>query len=455
MTTPPVTDTAKQQSLMDEVETLLEGGFEYVEILSTDLAGNTFGKRYPAAELREFAIKGLSFPRAMYAQNIVAEAQDDYTGYGGEDGDPDIPVRLIPGSMGYVTWGDRPRAQALVTSVAPEDVPDPRRALETVLKQYDAANLKPVAAFELEFTLFDNERTQSGGVAEARNPITGARETSGMLSVDRLDGFEPFLHEVVENCKTQGVDTTSLCSEFAPGQFEINFPHYDDALAAADKAHLFRRTVRAIARKHGFIATFMAKPELERPSSGQHIHISVLDGNGNNIFNGGDKPTDALMHAIGGLQAGAKEAMLCWAPNLNSYRRFAAGSCTPTGPTWAFDHRHIAFRIPLATGNAWRIENRVPGADANSYLAIAATLASMLVGIQNKMQPTAETHGTPDLDHDNMPFSARAAIAAARSGSVIKPVMGEDFMNLYASHREGELDMFEDFITSRELDWYL
>ncbi|MEM6682450.1 MAG: glutamine synthetase family protein, partial [Pseudomonadota bacterium] len=308
---------------------------------------------------------------------------------------------------------------------------------------------------ELEFTLFDQATTKAGTLGPARDPMTGRSELHGMLNVDRLDGYEAFVEEVLANCDAQGIDTTAICSEFGNNQFEINFTHYEDPLKAADKAQLYKRTVKAVARKHGFLASFMAKPDLQLPSNGQHIHVSVVDEAGANIFSNGDTHTDTLMHAIAGLQAGAKDAMLCWAPNINSYRRFEPGFCVPTGPTWAYDHRHIAFRIPPGTGQAWRIENRLAGADANCYLSLAATLAAMLVGIDRKLTPSAETKGAPPLDYESLPLTIRDAIAAMRDGSVIKSILGADFIELYASYREGELDAFEGVITPRELDWYL
>ena len=447
-----MTDQAK---LMEEVEQMLSLGHDYVEVVATDFSGNLFGKRYPAHHLVEFAKYGLSLPRANFVLTKVAGDISEHTGMGYEDGDPDIAMGLVPGGMGVIGWGDRPRIQALITSTAEEDIPDPRRILKRVLNKFESLNLKPVVAFELEFTVFDAERTADGGLKDVVNPLTKASDRQGMLSVDRIDGFEDFVHEILENCASQGIDTSAICSEFAPGQFEINFTHYDDPLKAADLAQLYKRTVQAVGRKHGLIATFMAKPTLGQAGNGQHMHVSLVDETGKNIFDGGNQPTETLMHAIGGLQIGAKEAMLYWAPSVNSYRRFAHASCVPTGPTWAFDHRHVAFRIPPATGNAWRIENRIAGADANCYLTMAATLASMLVGIEEKIAPSEETKGAPDMDYDSLPLTIHDAIEATRSGNVIKPILGADFTKLYVSHRVGELEAFDHWISPRELDWYL
>lgn len=447
--------TTQQETLEDEIERMIGEGHEYVEVVATDLNGALFGKRYPASHLRNFAKNGLSLPRANFALSITGESIDDYTGLGMDDGDPDLALGLVPGGLSVIHWGSKPRLQALMTSTADYDWPDPRRVLARVVDRFKALDLNPVVALELEFTLFDGKRAANGQLNDPANPKTGELAKDPMFCLETMDGFEPFLDDVLKNCKSQGIETTAVCSELGVGQFEINFTHYDDPLLAADKAQLYKRTVKAVAREHGFIATFMAKPDLDKPSNGQHIHASVVDNDGNNIFSGGDKPTQALMHAIGGLQASAKEAMIYLAPSINSYRRFALASCVPTGPTWAFDHRHVAFRIPQAAGNAWRVENRLAGADANCYLSMASMLASMLVGLEQKMEPSEETKGVPEMDYSSLPLTMRDAIDAARDGSLIKPILGEDFVKLYANHREGELASFEDYISARELDWYL
>lgn len=428
---------------------------EQIDLLASDLAGNFFGKRYPIADLRKFAQSGLTIPRAMYVLSTTSESMAEAVGLGAEDGDPDMRVAIAPGSLAVVNWGDQPRAQALLQSDRSEKLVDPRRALSKVLECFDDRELKPVVAFELEFTYFENERASDGGLTTAINPRTGEPDKPTMLGSERLDDFESLLQETVSNCEMQGIGTGAICAEYGAGQFEINFPHYEDALLAADHAQLFRRTVKAVARKYGKRASFIAKPGIERAGNGQHLHVSVLNKNGDNIFSAGDTHADALMHAIGGLKATARESMLFWAPNINSYRRYAPQNCVPTGATWAFEHRHVAFRIPIAKEQAWRVENRVAGADANCYLALATTLAGILHGVVNKTSPGEETKGAPDMDDTDLPLTIRDAIFATRKSKILVDYLSSDFVSLFANHREGELNSLEDFISPRELDWYL
>jgi glutamine synthetase len=450
-------NATENHNLIEEVERFLKQNpdLDQVEVLCTDFAGNFFGKRYPIDQLRKFAIDGLAMARAMYVLSVTSASLDQLAHFGIDDGDPDIEVSLVPGSLSVVNWGNRARAQVLLTTNARDPLVDPRQALSRIVDLCKERELTPVAAFELEFTLFDYERADDGGVQPVINPKSGEADVPVMLGSDRLDGFENILDEIIANCESQGISTGAICAEYGLGQYEINFSHYDDLLKAADHAQLFKRTVKAVARKHGMRASFMAKPSLDCASNGQHIHCSVLDKSGKNIFDGGDKPSDPLMHAIAGLQAAAKECMLFWAPNVNSFRRFEPENSVPMGATWAHENRYVAFRIPIAKSGAWRIENRISGADANCYLSLAATLSGILHGLDNPTMPGDETVGAPEIADGTLPLNIRAAIQATRSGKILSRYFGAEFLTLFCDHREGELHDFERHISSRELDWYL
>jgi glutamine synthetase len=447
----------KHPEMLEEIESFLKQhpDLDQVEVLCTDLAGNFFGKRYPIEQLRKFAVDGLAMARAMYVLSVTSASLDELAEFGIDDGDPDIEVSLVPGSLSVVNWGNRPRAQILLTTGPGDPLVDPRQALARIVALCAERELRPVAAFELEFTLFDYERAENGGVQPVINPKSGEVDVPVMLGSERLDGFENVIDEIISNCESQGISTGAICAEYGLGQYEINFSHYDDLLRAADHAQLYKRTVRAVARKHGMRASFMAKPALDCAGNGQHIHISVLDKDGRNIFDGGDTPSDPLMHAIAGLQRAARECMLFWAPSVNSYRRFEPENSVPMGATWAHENRYVAFRIPLAKSGAWRIENRISGADANCYLSLAATLSGLLHGLDNPDNPGEETAGAPEKADGTLPLSIRTAIEATRSGDILNRYFGTDFIALYCNHREGELHEFERHISSRELDWYL
>ncbi|MEM8935182.1 MAG: glutamine synthetase family protein [Pseudomonadota bacterium] len=450
--------TARQDlSLKEQADAFVKQHphLDQLELLASDLNGNFFSKRFPYHQLPQLVENGLSVPRAMYVLSGTSESMADYVGMGEDDGDPDMLVDIAPGTLSITDWGEIARAQAVLHSRPSEVIVDPRRVLADVIDQCKKKGLNPVVAFELEYTYFEKDRAENGALKTVINPLTNEADTPTMLGAERLEGFESILNETIASCKAQGIGTSTVCAEYGAGQFEINFPHYENALEAADHAQLFRRAVKSVARKNNKRASFIAKYDPECAGNGQHMHVSMLNEKGENIFSGGDKPADALMHAIGGLKQASREAMLFWAPSLNSYRRFAPSNCTPTGATWAFEHRHVAFRIPLAKGNAWRVENRVPGADANCYLTMATMLAGMLYGIENQIDPGEETSGAPGMDSSLLPLSIRDAIKNTREGQILPNYIDEDFIALFANHREGELHSFEDFISPRELDWYL
>jgi glutamine synthetase len=203
-------------------------------------------------------------------------------------------------------------------------------------------------------------------------------------------------------------------------------------------------------------ASFIAKPLLECAGNGLHMHISVVDAKGKNIFATASKAHARLYHAIGGLLATMPAAMSFWAPNINSYRRYRGGtSCAPVSLTWGNENRTVAFRIPLAKQGAWRVENRVPGADANPYLAMAVTLAGMLHGIKNKLDPGEATEQAVVGRDENLPLDMRTALASTLDNKALGDIMGREFIELFCRHRAAEMTEFENHINAREYDWYL
>ncbi|MGD2173228.1 MAG: glutamine synthetase family protein [Gammaproteobacteria bacterium] len=428
-----------------------------VEVLSTDICGHFFGKRYPIDKLASFARDGLAMPASMFVLNTLGEPLDGIY-YGVDDGDPDAHFSLVAGSLCVNDWGNSPRAQVLATTCGAGDPAwfEPRYVLQRVVDRFAERGWRPTVAFELEFYLFDGKRDGNGGLRVARNPKTGRKDTATVLSSTRVGDFEAVIDEIVHACELQQIDTGAISSELGPGQFEINFNHHDDVLRAADETCLFKRTVIEVAKKHGFVGSFIAKPLLEQAGNGLHMHISVVDKNGENIFADGEQAHPRLHHAIGGLLETMSPAMSFWAPNVNSYRRYRGGiSCAPVSLTWGDENRTVAFRVPLAKNGAWRVENRVPGADANPYLAMAVTLAGMLRGIDEKLDPGPATTEAVTGRDEKLPLNLADALAATRASRVLVDSLGAEFVDLYCRHRAAELAAFENYIGAREYDWYL
>jgi glutamine synthetase len=245
-----------------------------------------------------------------------------------------------------------------------------------------------------------------------------------------------------------------LIKESAPSQYEINLYHCPDALQAADQAVMLQRAIRGVAKQHGYLATFMAKPFAEISGNGMHVHCSLLDEAGNNAFDDGKgKGTDLLRQAIAGCLVTMEESMLLFAPNQNSYRRFQRGTHAPLAPSWGYENRTVSVRVPADSPKATRLEHRVAGADANPYLVIAGILAGMLYGIKNKLEAPAPLEGNA---YDQLPPSLPRywpdALARFENSAFIRESFGDDFQKVFAILKQQELDEFDRQITLLEYD---
>jgi glutamine synthetase len=327
---------------------------------------------------------------------------------------------------------------------------DPRSALRAVAGRFDALGLRPVCALELEFYLLEERAARRPG-----GPSRAARDaTPGQVyGLEPLEGRAQFLSRLGECCAAQGLPAKSVISEYAPDQFEVNLGHLPDPVRAADHAFMLKRAVRAAARAHGLRATFMAKPLPRQASSGLHVHVSLVDEDGANLF---ARDEQALGHAVAGLQATMAESMLLCAPNANSYRRLRPLSYAPTAPTWGHNNRTVALRIPTGAAAARRIEHRVAGADANPYLVLAAVLAGMHHGLTHRLEPDAPTTGNAyEQTAPSLPLSWERAIETFAAATVLPGYLGDKLWRLYGVCRSAERDRFADVITPTEYAWYL
>ena len=332
---------------------------------------------------------------------------------------------------------------------------DPRRALAQVVERYRQRGLTPVVATELEFYLYDPSGTQPEPPC---SPITERRLGSdGALSLDELQHFDEFLDDVYDACFEQGIPADAAISENGAGQFEINMVHVGDALKAADDAVLFKRLVRGIARKHGLAATFMAKPYGDRSGSGFHVHFSLENEAGENLFdNGGDEGTPLMLNAVAGLLATMQENTLVFAPHENSYRRLLPGAHAPTSVAWGYENRTAAIRIPGGSSKARRIEHRVAGADTNPYLVLASILGGAFVGIDAGMEPMEPISGDAySMKLDHLPLDWATAIEAFRRGALVQEIYSKRLQTMLVESKMQELRRFARQVTDFEYDTYL
>ena len=431
-----------------------------VDAVFADLSGVMRGKRYPIDHLPKLFAGEVAMPASVFLLDVMG-ASHDPEGRGFSDGDPDAGVRVIPGSLKTVPWDERPSCQVLITLVGDDARPypfEPRNVLARVAERFAALDLQPVVAFELEFYLIDPERRADGAPQPPISPVTGTRETGTQVyGMAEIDAFAALLDDVAKACAGQDIPTAAMTAEYAPGQYEINLRHVADPLLAADHCVLFKRAIKAVAQRHGVRATFMAKPYLDAAGSGLHLHVSLLDKTGRNVFDGGTAPASrTLEHAIGGILELLPESMAFLAPSVNAFRRYRPNLFVPVRRSWGYENRSTALRIPLGKGAARRIEHRVAGADANPYLSLAAALAGIHHGITKEIVPPPAFEGNAGFAVDeDLPFRPRRALERLLESEVLADYFGPEYPRVYAACKMRELDAFESHIGAREYAWYL
>jgi glutamine synthetase len=429
-----------------------------VDIVLPDLVGIPRGKRFDIAELDAALAGDAVFSSTLYAID-TAGANVDRSGLVWEEGDADRPIRLDIETLLPVPWSET-RAQIIGGLDDFDGTPffaDTRRLLGRVAEGFAAHGLVPVSALELEFYLLDPELDAAGmGQVPVTQRLGRRSRESEVYSFDRLAEVDDFLDTLRHYCNAQDIPAKGAVSEFAPGQFEVNLKHVTDPVTAADHALLFKRCVKAAAEATGFRACFMAKPFEDMAGNGLHIHLSLADETGRNVFAQGDAGDQLLRHGVFGLQQTMAESMLIFAPNANSYRRLQPLSYAPTAPTWGINNRTVALRVPAGPAIARRIELRTPGADANPYLATAAFFAGVLHGLEQKGDPGPPITGNAYAKaRRTVPTNWAEAITAFERNDRLTPYLGERFKKLYAACRRAEFDRFEARLTALDFEWYL
>ena len=437
---------------------------DVMELMIADLAGVLRSKRIRGAEFRKIFDDGFCLPGGAVLLNTLGEVVSGMA-FTADDGDPDIDARIVAGSLARVPWASRPTAQALFRFYTRDGKPffaDPRHVLERALEPLREMHLRIVMAAELEFYLLD-AKSDRPRARVSRIPGIGRPQVGPQVyHPDDLWDIENFLNDVNDACAAQQLPIGTTTSEYGAGQFEINLHHVDDPVLACDHAVLLKRVVKAIARKHGFVACFMAKPFAESAGSGLHIHLSLVDRKGNNYFSGGKEraaspPFSArFRHAVGGLAKTMPEATAIFAPNANSFRRLRPEMFAPVEPNWGSNHRNVALRVPVCDARNLRIEHRTSGADANPYLATAAILAGVHYGLKNRCDPGAMVaEGDVITLKSRLPNRWASAIDRFAKSRILPNYLGSDYCKAYVINRRAEEQSFNNVISDVDFDWYL
>ncbi|MBA1230750.1 glutamine synthetase [Pseudomonas viridiflava] len=373
--------------------------------------------------------------------------------YGSDDGD--LALVPDPAQVHRLPWSDQPRALAICDA---EELTgagcalSTRGQLKSVLSRYAEYGLAPVVATELEFFVFAPNPDPLQPFAPPVG-LDGRREQGySAFSINSNNGLRPFFNEVYACMAALGLPRDTFMHEMGVSQFEINLLH-GDPLLLADQTFLFKHLLKEVALKHGVIAVCMAKPLANTPGSSMHLHQSVVDAvSGRNVFSAEDgQSTPTFRHFIGGQQACMADFTALFAPNVNAYQRLCHPFASPNNACWSYDNRAAGLRIPASTPAARRVENRLPGADANPYLVIAASLAAGLYGIEQRVEPTAAVQGEIQVPEElTLPCTLHAALERLRCSHLAKELFGREFIEGYIASKTMELTSFLDEITPWE-----
>ena len=431
--------------------------FDSVRLAVCDLNGILRGKRFPLHSVEKLIKNGSRMPLSTSCIDIWGTDLND-SPFLFDSGDADGIVTPTGTGLIPVNWLERSTAILPCWMTDDQNRPsriDPRQILNGVLENYATLGLTPIIAFELEFYLLD---ASSEKPIVSKNPMTKNRLlNTSVLSIDELDSFENFFSDICIACKNHNIPSDTVISENGVGQFEINLTHTAKSLVAADHALYFKRIVRGVAQKHSLKASFMAKPFLNSAGNGMHLHVSVIDTAGDNIFdNKSPSGTKVLKNAVGGLLNSLHESTLIFAPHLNSYRRLKPGSHAPTSICWGYENRTASIRIPGGASENTRIEHRVAGADANPYLVAAAVLTSLLNGIEKEITAPDPIEGDSyTKNFDQIPSDWRTAIGIFRNGAFNRDFYSSTFIEVLSNLKMQELNTFEDRMEDFEVRTYL
>lgn len=438
---------------IEEAQAFLDANpaVQWIDAFIFDMNGIPRGKRIRRADVLGVAKNGIMMPSSVFIMDPLGNCVEE-TGRLWETGDPDHQCHLLAGTLVPVPVGDGRHAQA-VMAVDVRDELDPRTVLIDQVERLAGAGQTPVAAVELEF--YVTSRTNNGAFA-LHTPEGLSDDPSRPLTFgfEEMDTLCPFIDDIYRVCEVQRLPVDAVMQESGPGQFEINLKHRADAVAAALDGLLLKRAVKAAARAHGLEATFMAKPHHDWAGSGMHIHMSLLDKQGHNLF-AGDPISPLFRHALGGMRETMADFMAIWAQSANAYRRYVPKAYVSMAAHWGFNNRTVALRIPRGSAAATRIEHRVAGADANPYLVMACILAGVSHGIANKIDPGPAIEGNSELiDAPPLPTAWVNALDRFQQSDIVRGAFGAPFQDVYSRLKHTERSNFERIVTPLDHLWY-
>ncbi|MDG1118185.1 MAG: glutamine synthetase family protein [Flavimaricola sp.] len=425
-----------------------------VECVIADLPGIARGKAVPAAKWEKQ--QHFHLPNSIFFQTITG----DWGEAAGPEGfvEPDMILKPDLSTTTAAPWASDGTLQVIHDAYDQKGRPvgaAPRNVLRRVVDLYKARGWTPVVAPEMEFYLVGRNIDP----AKAIEPMMGrtGRPAAGRqaYSMTAVDDYGPVIDDIYEYAEIQGIEIDGITQEGGAGQLEINLRH-GDPIKLADEVFFFKRLIREAALKHNCFATFMAKPIEGEPGSAMHVHHSIIDTKGRNLFvgpQGGE--TDDFFHFIGGLQEHLPSVIAVVAPYVNSYRRYVRDHAAPINLEWGRDNRTTGIRIPVSPPEARRIENRLAGMDCNPYLCIAASLACGYLGMVNEIRPDKRFRGDAYEAENEIPQGLYSALDLFDEAKEIHEVLGPEFARVYSIVKRTEYNEFLQVISPWEREHLL
>ncbi|MET7619155.1 glutamine synthetase family protein [Streptomyces sp. NPDC005408] len=445
--------TDQSGQIQQQIEALAAQGIDVVRIAYPDLIGSDRGRDILLHHLPSATGHGLAFCRAIYHTGALGDHSDIPGGL--DAGMPDIAVRPDLSTLVPLPWepgvawciGDARDPETGLP--APES---PRDLLRRVTGQLAESGLTAVVGPELEYVLLDPDPGSSTGWRRY------AATPGNVYTVGRKGDPDGHLLRTLRHLHDLGIGVSGGNREFDGGQFEINLDH-SEALDAADRAFRFKAAVKELARAEGRLATFMAKPLNDGGGSGFHLHISVIDTDGTNVFDASDQPhglSGIAHHAIAGLLAHAPALAALFNPTINSYKRFGPDTAAPWLIDWGLDNRGAMVRIPPERGSGARLEMRLGDATANPYLAIAGLVAAVHLGIRSAAEPPAPMsgYGYDPASAPKLPTHLGDALDALEADHELTEALGKPFVDAFLTFKRDELARFRRHVTDWEFREY-
>jgi glutamine synthetase len=440
-----------------------EGKIEFVKVGAADVEGVFRGKRVAAQFFLDSLNEGFAQCDVLFGWDIAENVLPNLKFSNWQRGFADIVMKPDLSTFALVPWEENV-ASCLCDLWTEHGEPvtiSPRYILHTLVERARSLGYEPMAASELEFRFF-REDQRSLREKDFGPDLTPLNPGMNCYSISQASADDVLLSHIARMMRSHGVEIEGYNREHGPGMYEMNI-HYSDALTAGDRTMLFKTGVKEICYQSGYAATFMAKWNDQEDGSSGHSHLSLWDRQReHNLFwdeSANDHMSAIMRHFLAGVLDRLPEFMVLYAPLINSYKRYVEGTWAPLNTTWGMDNRTCSVRVINNSRRAIRIENRVPGADANFYLVFAGMLASGLYGIEHKLELPDRLDGnayeaatiSKALTEGRIKSLAHNLEEATRlfeRSEVVREYLGADFVEHYATTRHWEVKEYEKAVTN-------